>query len=341
MKKLIIVLLTGLLVGGCQAKLQRFDTTYLKVFDTVTTFIGYAADQKAFDEEATYLEERLSFYHQQFDIYNEYDGVNNLATVNKLAGSTPIVVDQALVDFLLFCKEMYTLTKGKTNIAMGSVLALWHDYRAWGENNPDAELPPMKDLLAANQHVDINNLVVNDDDNTVFFKDSRLKLDVGAIAKGYATQKVTDEIKAKGYDNFILSVGGNVCAVGTKAEGALWRVGVQNPDQTATDSTLLDINLKDQTVVTSGDYQRFYEVKGVRYHHLIDPVTLMPANYMHAVSIVTQDSGLADALSTAVFLMPVEEGKAFVESLEGVEAIFILNDMSLVYTSGFEALIVK
>jgi len=341
MKKLIIVLLTGLLVGGCQAKLERFDTTYLKVFDTVTTFIGYAPNQKTFDEEAAYLEERLTFYHQQFDIYNEYDGVNNLATVNKLAGSTPIVVDQALVDFLLFCKEMYTLTKGKTNIAMGSVLALWHDYRAWGENNPDAVLPPMKDLLAANQHVDINDLIVNDDDNTVFFKDSRLKLDVGAIAKGYATQKVTDEVKAKGYDNFILSVGGNVCAVGTKIEGALWRVGVQNPDQTAIDSTLMDINLKDQTVVTSGDYQRFYEVKGVKYHHLIDPVTLMPASYMRAVSIVTEDSGLADALSTAVFLMPVDEGKAFVESLDGVEAIFILNDMSLVYTSGFEALIVK
>jgi FAD:protein FMN transferase len=342
MKRLLVfVLLLSVLSGCTSVKTTKYDTTILNLFDTVTTFIAYAPSQKAFDEEAKFMEERLNYYHQQFDIYNEYPGINNLRTVNKLGASTPIKVDQELIDFLLFCKEMYVLTNGKTNIALGSVLELWHDYRAWGENNPDAQLPPMSELQQANRHVDINNLVIDDVANTVAFKDHKMLLDVGAIAKGYATQKVTDELKAKGYNNFIISVGGNVCAVGTKNDGKLWRVGVQNPDLSASDSTILDINLQDQTIVTSGDYQRFYEVDGVRYHHLIDPSTLMPANYMHAVSIVTADSGKADALSTAVFLMPVEEGKKLVESLDGVEAIFILNDMSVVYSSGFEALIIK
>jgi len=177
---------------------------------------------------------------------------------------------------------------------------------------------------------------------TVYLSDPEMRLDVGAIAKGYATEQVALMLESKWPGiSILLSVGGNVKAVGMKETGLEsipWNVGITNPDDQS--AMLMTLNVSDYSMVTSGDYQRFYEVDGKIYHHIIDPQTLYPAAHCRAVTIVVPDSGLADGLSTAAFILPLDEAKALVQR-HGGEAVFVMNDGSLEYTSGFKAFILK
>ena len=155
-----------------------------------------------------------------------------------------------------------------------------------------------------------------------------MSLDVGAIAKGWATQKASEHAPA----GMLISVGGNVCATGPKtAEGDPWVIGIQDPDG---GDSIHTIYVTGGAVVTSGDYQRVYYVDGKPYHHIIDPNTRMPAAYWRSVTVVCGDSGLADALSTALFLLPLEDGQALAEQC-GAEVLWIDGDGAESMTPGF------
>ena len=340
-KGLTAGLLSGMLVltaGGCTPPLQRFSTSFLDVFDTASTIVGYAVNQRTFDQQADDYHDLLARYNQLYDIYNEYDGINNLKTVNDNAGIAPVTVDQEIIDLLLFGKEIYEFSDGRVNICFGSVLEIWHDYREDGLNHPEeAELPPVDLLQQAAEHTDINSLVIDQQASTVYLEDPEMRLDVGAIAKGYAVAQATEAIVEDGMENAAFSIGGNVSTVGWKEgkEGNNWVIGLENPDRTAEDY-LLTVSISDLSVVTSGNYQRYYTVDGKQYHHIIDPDTLMPAEYMQAVSVITKDSGFADGLSTMLFLMPVEDGLELVEGMDGVEALWVDMDGTVVTSSGFD-----
>ncbi len=334
---LAILLLVCLVLTGCTSGKSgptMYDATFLTLFDTVTTIKGYAESQEAFTATAKAIHDELLTYHQLFDIYNDYAGVNNLKTVNDNAGKSPVVVDRAIIDLLLDCKAYYDLTGGLVNVAMGSVLVLWHEARNDGLNDmANAYLPDQDALEAAAEHTEISCLVIDEEASTVFITDPAVRLDVGAIAKGWATQRAAENAP-KG---LLISVGGNVCATGPKDEsGTPWRVGVQHPD--GGDSYLHTLNITNQCVVTSGDYQRCYTVDGKIYHHIIDPATLYPSEYWRSVTIVCSDSGLADALSTALFLLPLEEGMALLEKC-GAEALWVDGAGEKYYSPGFEDLI--
>lgn len=328
-------------LAGCTKKedeLKRFDATFLELFDTVTTIVGYAKDKDEFSVFAQAVYDDLEQYHQLYDIYNDYDGVNNIKTINDNAGIAPVKVDQRILDLLEYAKQADELTGGKINVAYGAVLKIWHDYREAGVDDPEnAKLPPMEVLKEKAQHTDINNMEIDEEAQTVYLKDPEMRLDVGAIAKGYATEMVARDMIRQGYQNSMLSVGGNVRTIGSKPDGEAWNVGIQNPDLESEETNLYILKLKDYSLVTSGDYQRYYMVDGKKYHHIIDPDTLMPSAYFTAVSIICPDSGMADALSTSVFNMPYEQGLALIESLKGTEALWVFKDGSMKYSSGFEA----
>ncbi|MBR5226138.1 MAG: FAD:protein FMN transferase, partial [Clostridia bacterium] len=169
------------------------------------------------------------------------------------------------------------------------------------------------------------------------FADPDMQLDVGAVAKGYAVEVVSQLLLSGDMSSFILSGGGNVRTGNPPKDGrSAWGIGIQDPDGAVfgTGDIVETFFLSGMSVVTSGDYQRYYTVDGKNYHHLIDPDTLMPGAHFRAVSILTEDSGLADLLSTAAFLMPYEESRAFIESMDGVEALWILPDGSITMTDG-------
>ena len=153
---------------------------------------------------------------------------------------------------------------------------------------------------------------------------------MGAIAKGWSAQRVS-RLLPEGY---MLNVGGNVCTRGTKPGGEKWNIAVQSPN--TGEDNLCVVSLAGQSLVTSGDYQRSYSVDGKRYHHIIDPDTLMPSAYWRSVSILCEDSGLADCLSTALFLLPLEEGRALAERCK-VEVMWVDADTNITQTPGFTA----
>lgn len=349
MKKVLAIAITLCLVlalSGCGQTAKektRYQAEFLDLFDTMTQIVGYSNSEDLFSEQVDFTYDNLEDMHQLYDIYNDYDGVNNIKTINDNAGKAPVKVDQKIIDLLKFSKEVYGISDGNVNVAFGSVLRIWHDYRDAGTANPDrAALPPQNLLEAANKHVDINNIVIDEKNMTVYLSDPEMRLDVGAIAKGYATEQVSQMLEKKWPGiSILLSVGGNVKAVGMKETGTdtvPWNVGITNPSDQS--DMLMTLNVSDYSMVTSGDYQRYYVVDGKNYHHIIDPQTLYPATHCRAVTIVAADSGLADGLSTAAFIMPVEDAKVLVQS-QGAEAVFVMNDGSLEYTSGFKDYILK
>lgn len=308
-------------------------------FDTVTTINGYEYSSENFDAVTKEIFAALDEYHKLFDIYNSYSGINNLRTINKLYdGEHKVVtVDRKIIDMLLYAKKMYNVTGGEMNIAMGSVLSIWHEYRTDAIDNHYGvgELPPMEELQEAAKHTDINDLIIDEENCTVYIADPKMKLDVGAIAKGYAVEMVATMLEEKGITGYVINVGGNIRTVGTKANGDKWLAGIEAPSEDFEESYLAYLGLAGETIVTSGSYQRYYIVDGKEYHHIIDKDTLMPAERFLSVSIICNNSADGDGLSTALFCMPLDEGMALIESLEGVEAHWVLSDGTRVKSSGF------
>lgn len=346
-RKLGIIVLAILLAVNSAAcgpkKISRYEAEFLKLFDTLTKIVVYTDSKKEFTRHSQLIYDNLKEYHELYDIYNNYDGINNIKTINDKAGVAPVKVDQRIIELLKFAKDWYKKTDGKVNIAYGSVLKIWHDYRTIGaENYENAELPPKGMLEAAAVHTDIHDIVIDEEESTVFLSDPAMSLDVGAVAKGYAAEKVKQIAIKNGFTSGLISVGGNVCAIGGKGESnAPWNVGVQNPNMESGQSDLHIINLIDYSLVTSGIYERFYTVGGENYHHIIDPETLFPSLYFTAVTIICKDSGAADALSTAVFNMPFEQGLDFVEGLADTEALWVLKDGQMKYSANFKDFIKK
>lgn len=318
-------------------KLRYTTNNVFGYFDTITVIDGYAETGEEFDAIVQDILTELGEYHKLFDIYNSYSGINNIRTINRLFdGEHKVVtVDQRIIDMLLYAKKMYNVTGGQMNIAMGSVLSIWHDYRSEAEDNYYiGELPPMEELQEAAQHTDINNLIIDEENCTVYISDPKMTLDVGAIAKGYAVEMIAQMLEKRGITGYIINVGGNVRTVGAKANGGKWVSAIENPlDEEG--SYLAYLGLAGEAIVTSGSYQRYYYVDGKAYHHIIDKETLMPAEYFVSVSVVCKNSADGDGLSTALFCMSLEEGMALVESLEGVEAHWVLPDGTRYKSSGF------
>jgi len=330
----LIQILTLLLTAGCGARQKLYSATYFDLFDTVTVIRGSARSEAAFSQSAKAIHDELLEYHRLFDIYNDYEGLSNLKTVNDGAGIAPVEVDGRIIRLLQDCKGFYAATDGRVNVAMGSVLQLWHEARSAALDDPSqAAVPGDSALRAAAEHTALDALVIDEAASIVFLSDPALRLDVGAVAKGWAVQRVAEHAPA----GFLISVGGNICATGPKNEsGAPWVVAIQDPEEP--EAYLHTLHLTSGSVVTSGDYQRTYTVDGVSYHHIIDPDTCYPSEYWRSVTVVCADSGAADALSTALFLLPRDRGQTLLEQYDA-EALWVGRDGSAAYSPGFRKMI--
>lgn len=341
-KKIVAILVAFILtfnLAGCGSKKKtRYTAQFLELFNTASEIVAYAESKDDFARFSQLIYDNLKEYHELYDIYNDYEGINNIKTINDNAGIKPVKVDKRIIDLLLYAKKWYEKTDGRINVAFGAVLKIWHKYRTEGsEDEENAVLPPMDMLKEASRHTDINKMVIDEANSTVFLEDKEMSLDVGAIAKGYAVEQVTQIAIKNGFTSGLISVGGNLRAIGNKEiDNKLWNVGIQNPDKESKNKNLEVVYLENMSLVTSGDYERYYIVDGKRYHHIIDPDTLFPAEYFTAVTIICEDSGMADALSTSLFNMPLEKGKAFINSLPEAEALWVLKNGEIVYSNNFK-----
>lgn len=346
---LICILILAAVISGCGKRAPtgytKYSYEFLGAFDTVIQIIGYSKSQDDFEAMAKSAETRFMELHRLFDIYNDYEGISNIKTINYNAGIKPVKVSREIIDLVLFAKEWHDKTGGVVNIAMGPVLEIWHEYREKGIENPDgATLPPVEKLREASEYCDISKVIVDEDAQTIFLADKNMSIDVGAVAKGFAVEIVANELMQQGYSSFLISAGGNVKVVGKPLDNtrSKWGIGILDPDgdlQNREGSTVDTLYTDSGSVVTSGDYQRYYEVDGKRYHHLIDPETLMPASHYRSVTVYTENSAEADFMSTTLFLLPFDESRKLAMEMDGVEALWIFADGHIEATDGMKSML--
>ncbi len=330
---LLLLMLICMSLTSCSE--AAYEASFTGVFDTYIQFYSYAESKMYFSEVVNEGMQLMNEYHRLYDIYNDYDGINNVKTINDFAGISPVKVDGKIIDLLKFCKEAYYLTDGNVNVAMGSVLRLWHDKREAATTDVYAGIPDMSDLADAAKHTDIESIVIDEENSTVYISDPQTRIDVGAVAKGYATERLSEFLTDKGLESGFVSVGGNVKILGEKKNDIQkgWNVGIQNPDQTISEPINV-VSLESGAMATSGDYQRYFTYNGINYHHIIDKDTLMPAEGIRSVSVWVEDSGLADVLSTYFFTISIKEAKEFIENHPeyNINAYWIDKNYGITYT---------
>lgn len=309
---------------------------FLDFFDTLILLRIFVQSQEELDTYTQMIYEEFRRLHMLFDIYNEHEGVNNLWTINQNAGIAPVYVDDSIISMLRFGIWAYEASGGALNIAMGSVLSLWHEFRGGADQSP----PGMDVLTAAAQHMNIEDIIIDEAAGTVFLRDPYMSLDVGALAKGYAIERAAEVAVAAGVRSGVISVGGDMRLIGAPLDGReTWNVGVTNPhdtDNILDPGTIDVVSIADVAMVTSGDYHRMIEYDGVRYHHIIDPATLMPTWRYTAITVIHRDGVLANFLSTAAFIMPLEDAIEMI-TYHGGDALVIFHDGTVYMTDGYKA----
>lgn len=330
--------------AGTQKALEKFSYGFVGTFDTVITITAYAENQAQFDDWMHLAEERFTQLHQLYDQFNDYPNVHNIKTINDMAGKKSVQVDPRIIGMLKRSIELYEQTGSKVNVAMGAVLKLWSEAR----DQMPPRLPDQTQLVAAAQHMDIRKIVIDEQASTVFLDDPQMSLDVGAVAKGYATALIAQELEAAGAQHVLINSGSSsLTLVGRPSGRDNWVIGIRNPLSVLPDpddppgpppkdvpENIALLKLHDKSISTSGDYQRFVSVDGHTYHHLIDPATLYPAQYFRSVTVVADDGTDADFLSSALFLLPYEESRALAQRLGNIEAMWVFSDMRIEMTEG-------
>ncbi|MGL4362937.1 MAG: FAD:protein FMN transferase [Cellulosilyticaceae bacterium] len=253
-----------------------------------------------------------------------------LDKVNQQAGLSPVVVNQDFFNVVERGLYYSILTNGAFDVTIGPLVKLWNI------GFSDARVPSEQEIDNILPLINYNNITLDATNNTIFLKNPNMKLDLGSIAKGYAADQIAELLRFHGVEHAIIDLGGNVYTLGSKLDGTSWKVGIQDP-YNPRGAIIGHIPVSNKSIVTSGIYERFLKVDDASYHHILNPKDGYPySNDIVSVTIISDYSVDGDALSTAVFSMGIEQGLNFVESLDGIEAIFISTDNVLYLTDGIK-----
>ena len=284
---------------------------------TAVAFDKNVADraiQLAFDEIKR-LEQLLSTWRPD----------SELSQVNAEAGRQPVQVSQETVKLIIRSLEIAQLTHGGFNIALGPAVEAWSVTER--QYIPDgAELQRLKPL------VNWTSIQVNEQARTIYLPHKGMRIDVGGIGKGYAADRAVEKMKRAGAMGGVVALSGDIKAFGIQPDRRGFPVGIRHPRQEG--GLIAVIDLKDEAVSTAGDYERFFERDGVRYHHILDPQTLQPARACQSVTVIAKEGAVADGLDTGIFVLGPERGMALVERLQNVEAVIIDHEGSMTVSSG-------
>ena len=336
---LMIYVATAFAIGSCSpvgasTNYMRHQSGFFHTFDTFVRVIIYTETHDELDVHFEIVREAFEHYHKLFDIYNIYDGINNLATVNNYAGVRPVQVDRGIIDLLNFSKQAYFETGGMLNVTLGPVLSIWHEYRMYGIANPqNAALPDYAMLRTAASLADINGLIIDEQQGTVFLTQVGMSLDVGATAKAFTAARAIELLRERGVVSAIVDAGGDIATIGSALTngGRPWSVGVRNPIK---GGVLDSVRVWDLAAATSGSAHRAYVVDGVYYNHIIDPATLMPATNFASVTVVHEEAEVTEMLSTALFILPIDEGFDLAERF-GAAVIWVFHDGSVEFNERY------
>lgn len=266
------------------------------------------------------IEDRMSLRNQKSEV----------AEVNRFAGKSGVVVSEDTFTVIQKALEIAVLSKGAFDPTVGPLVQAWDI----GGDNP--RKPPQEEIDSLLPLIGYDRVILDSETSTVFLKDEGMILDLGGIAKGYAADEVARILHEQGVNHAIVNLGGNVLTLGNKSDGNPWKIGVQDPEALRGEFVMI-LSLTDQTLVTSGPYERFLELDGEVYHHILNTQTGYPVkSEFTSVSIITRNSLLADALSTSLYALGYEDGMALINTLEDVEAIFMTKEKKILLSEGLK-----
>lgn len=339
----------------------KCDVTWTSYFDTTIRLTYYAAkDSPNVDDVFEHIRQMLWDYHRLFDKYNAYEGITGIYAINlqadTLTSSDPLRYGATVIDDRLFEALRYGLEQEDAvqddgvslfNIALGPVLSIWHDLREADECDEFQILgalvcpEPTSGLFNGPFSIDPNQIVLDETARTIAFLAPSMRLDVGGYAKGYVAELVTDYLDSLEVSYIFNAGASNVKAGGVNPNSTdgFYTVALTKPKiglPTPGEFFAVVKIAANMSIVTSGNYQRYFVGKadGVVYHHIIDPRTMFPGGDTMAVSVMHEDGALADIYSTAVYLLGLEKGLAFVNATPGLEAVWYLEDGTIVHSDG-------
>lgn len=315
------------LLGGCGStpgrKTERFQESDF-LMDTVVSITYFDAN------DAPAVQNAMALCRSYERIFSRTDPESELYRLNECDRMT--VSDDllsALETALDFCRR----TDGVFDITMGGVSALY------GFSSETPAVPESDVLSEALSHVGYENLRI--DGNTVTIGDAEAVIDLGAAAKGYIADRIKEQLAADGVEHAIIDLGGNILCLGGKPDGSAFRVGIRDPLGDASSSVAV-VSVREESVVTSGVYERGFEENGVHYHHILDSETGDSVRSgLLSVSILGPESLYCDILSTVCFVLGAQEGMALIETLDGYEALFVTEQAELIASPGFDTMIAK
>lgn len=328
LRKLILIVICIILtavLAGCAAPAAPEMREFFAM-DTIMSITAYGpAASSALDaaeSEVNALDALLSSQRQDSEI----------SRVNRASDGAPVKVSPDTMDILMQAVKYGGLTGGALDISIYPLSAAWNIQSDHPMVLSDADISALLPL------VDYNKIQLDKANATAFLPVKGMGIDLGAVGKGYASDKLMELFKHKGVARALFSLGGNVGCLGGRPDGTPWRVGIRDPKGTANDY-LGYVSIKDGFVITSGDYERFFIQNGIRYFHILDPRTGKPAwNGVRSVSIIADNGTMADAYSTALFVMGLDKALAYQKAQGGFEAIFVMEDGRVITTPGAKAL---
>ncbi|MCF6460598.1 FAD:protein FMN transferase [Clostridium sp. Cult3] len=311
---LVLFTIISLLITGCTNNKSESLTQTEFLMDTVINIKIYdKQDKKILDmaiDRLKEIEDRMSGTIENSDV----------SKINENAGIKPVQVHEEVYYVIEKAKYFAEISQGAYEPTIGPLVELWN---ITGSDEKERDILPSKEQIEEKKAlVDYNDLELLGD-NFVYLKRKGMKLDLGGIVKGYAADEVKRIFVENGVESAIIDLGGNVYALGEKPDGDPWKIGIQDPFS-VTGNYIGIINVKDKSIVTSGDYERYFMYKGERYHHIIDAQTGYPSkNEVSGISIISDKSIDGDALSTALFVLGIDEGTKLAKQLEDIDLLFI------------------
>ncbi|MBI5681578.1 MAG: FAD:protein FMN transferase [Deltaproteobacteria bacterium] len=263
-------------------------------------------------------------------LMSHYQDASEVSRTNREAGREQVKVSQEVIEVIASAKKVSEMTDGAFDITMGVLGKAWH----FTNDDKGEPLPPAKkDIEHLLPLIDYRQIIIDKESKTVKLNKQGMQINLGGIAKGYIVAKAVDEIKKKGIKKGVVHAGGDMF-VFQDNEDTPWKIGIRHPRNK--DAILGTITISNGAVATSGDYERFFVKDGIRYHHIMNPKTGFPVSWTQSVTIVAKDAVMADALSTAVFVMGTEKGMDLIERLPDIEGLIVDADGRIKVSSGLK-----
>ncbi len=319
----MIKLLSALFIAGAFPLIAQHSRSLDTVLMGSSFTFTVVCDNAELTEKAlqSALNETIRIEH----LISSWDPKSETSAINRNAGIRPVHVSLELYQLIERAQKVSMLSDGSFDISFASIDKIW-DFKC-----KDCPLPDPVKIEASVQKIDYRNIVLNPKDTSIYLAKEGMKIGFGAIGKGYAADRVKQLLTGMGIKSGVVNAGGDLTAWGTREDGKPWGIGIQDPR--SKNNAILWIPASNQAVVTSGNYERYIDIDGVRYCHIIDPKTGWPVRNLSSVTIICPSAELADALATTVFVLGTDEGLKLINRLDGIECIIVDEGQTLHFSS--------